>query len=116
MTIPAPSDTGLSDDEKCQTCNQTYGWHRENKPVHPFNTGQAGIRALFAKRGDRDPRDGAKTPQGGSQGAAPAPWPFDPVLRQALIDKGVLTPEDLVNAKLKIEAVTAQLMGGPGGQ
>lgn len=35
----------------------------------------------------------------------------DPVLRQALIDKGVLEPQDLINATLKIQAVSAK----PGG-
>lgn len=34
------------------------------------------------------------------------PMPFDPVLRQALIDKGVLTVEDLNNAEAKIRVVS----------
>jgi hypothetical protein len=36
-----------------------------------------------------------------------SPWPFDPVLRQALIAKGVITPEDLRMAEDQIRAVTA---------
>lgn len=31
-----------------------------------------------------------------------ASFPFDPVLRLALIDKGILTPEDLTAAEAKI--------------
>jgi hypothetical protein len=42
-------------------------------------------------------------------------WPFDPVLRQALIDKGVLVPQDLRDAEEKIRAVTSATMGAPGG-
>jgi hypothetical protein len=34
-------------------------------------------------------------------------YPFDPILRQALIDKGVITPQDLADAQAKIEVVTA---------
>jgi hypothetical protein len=34
--------------------------------------------------------------------------PFDPVLRQALIDKGVLTPDDLRDAEAKIMVITGQ--------
>jgi hypothetical protein len=107
-----PDPMKIDLDSECQTCKQSYRWHLDNKPVHPFNTGAAGVRTLFQKRGDRDPQRGGKTPQDSSQTPEPTAWPFDPVLRQALIDKGVLTPDDLANAKAKIEAVTAQMMTG----
>jgi hypothetical protein len=35
-------------------------------------------------------------------------YPIDPVLRVALINKGVITPEDLRNAEEVIRATTAQ--------
>jgi hypothetical protein len=38
--------------------------------------------------------------------------PFDPVLRQALIDAGVITPRDLTVAEEKIRSVTAGILGG----
>lgn len=44
----------------------------------------------------------------------PAPWPFDPVLRTALIDKGILTVDDLRNAEDKIRATTGQGMTNGG--
>jgi hypothetical protein len=75
--------------------------------MHPFNDGQAGAAAfLGVKKRDRGnpTSDGGKTPQRGSQ---VSPWPFDPVLRQALINKGVLTPDDLRQAEEQIHAVTA---------
>jgi hypothetical protein len=34
--------------------------------------------------------------------------PFDPVLRQALIDAGVLTPQQLRDAEDKIRSITGQ--------
>ena len=79
--------------------------------MHSFNDGQAGAAAFLGmKRRDRgnSPGDNGNGAQRGSQ---TAPWPFDPVLRQALIDKGVLTPEDLRDAEDKIRAVTAQFTG-----
>lgn len=43
--------------------------------------------------------------------------PFDPVLRQALLDKGILTVQDLRDAEEKVLAVLAQaipqMMGEP---
>ncbi len=38
--------------------------------------------------------------------------PFDPVLRQALLDKGVLTVDDLESARRKIAAMTEHVLGG----
>lgn len=40
--------------------------------------------------------------------------PFDPVLRQALVDAGVITPEQLEQARLKIEMMTANVVGNRG--
>lgn len=100
-----------SDDDVCATCGQTWGWHRVHNPVHPFNTGEAGAKAILAGRKDREAKRGGHMAQGGPQGVQ---WPMDPVLRQALIDKGVLTPEDLVNARAKIEAITGAMLPGGG--
>lgn len=108
------SDTvvpGMSD--KCKTCGNTYGWHIEEQPRHPFNGGSVPFKATFGDRTRRDDRNG---PQRGSDGATRQAWPMDPVLRQALIDKGVLTPQDLRDAEEKIQVTTAQFMGGQGGE
>lgn len=46
-------------------------------------------------------------------------YPFDPVLRMALIRKGVITPDDLREAELAIQATTGQMVAeaeGKGGQ
>jgi hypothetical protein len=47
--------------------------------------------------------------------AAPQPqmssFPFDPVLRLALINKGVLTPDDLTQAEQQIKAIGGALNG-----
>jgi hypothetical protein len=101
--------TTTSDPENtCRTCLNDKKWHEENNPIHPFNTGEANATAFL---GQRD-RRGSGTSQRGSQDAsrrisAPRPaFPMDPVLRQALIDNGVITPKDLTDAEAKIQAIT----------
>jgi hypothetical protein len=94
-----------SDDDVCQTCTRTRRWHDENKPVHPFNDGQAGAKALLGqRRGTDTPRD-----RTGPQG--PPQYPLDPVLRQALVDAGVITPQQLRDAEEKIRVVTGLFNG-----
>lgn len=97
-----------SDDDECRTCGKTRGWHREHRPMHPFNDGQAGATAFLGnknRRGSTGTGDNGNDAQRGSQAA---PWPFDPVLRQALMDAGLITPEMLRDAENKIRAVTSQ--------
>lgn len=105
----------IAGDEECRTCGQTYDWHREHKPVHPFNTGQAGIKALLGARRDRDPQRDGSGAQRGSQAASRVVWPTDPVLRVALIRKGVITTDDLREAEDMLKA-SMGLEGGPDGE
>lgn len=93
------------DPEICQTCDNSRAWHEANKPMHPFNDGQAGATAFLGRRDQRR----EPGPQRGSEAARlsqRAAYPIDPVLRQALVDKGVLTPQDLKDAEDKIQAIT----------
>lgn len=97
-----------SDDDICHTCGQTYLWHLKNAPRHLFSF-EADSTAFLGPRRNRDPQRTTQTSQRGAEGpqTVAAPWPFDPVLRQALINRGVITPEDLVTAEASIRAVTA---------
>lgn len=109
----------VNEDDRCHTCGNTYGWHLETSPVHPFNTGESGATAFLRSRRDRDTQRGVERSQRGPETPSVAPFPFDPVLRQALIDAGVLTADDLVRAEMKIRAVTGmfnQSMGEGDGQ
>jgi len=94
--------TTMSEDDPgpCRTCDRSFDWHKKNNPIHPFNDGQAGAISFLKKGREKD-----KAPE---VQVRRAEWPFDPVLRQALINKGVLTPEDLRDAEEQIKAVTAQ--------
>lgn len=79
-------------DETCATCNRSHGVDGYN-PMHPFRS---------------------KTEPGFMRKPEPeiepvtSAFPFDPILRQALIDKGVLTIDDLRNAEAKILITTGQ--------
>jgi hypothetical protein len=86
----------------CRTCLNTREWHEENNPVHPFNNGEAGATAFLKRR----ERKGSQRPAEVTQMSLP----FDPVLRQALIDAEVITVDQLRTAEEKIRAVTAQFL------
>src|SRR3954451_13360080 len=105
--MSSPSDhgsNGLNELDRCHTCQRTRLWHEVHTPVHPFNDGQAGAKALLGSRRGTDTQRGRNEAQG------PTQFPFDPVLRQALVDAGVSTPQQLRDAEEKILAVTAQFM------
>lgn len=107
-------------DSKCYTCENTYEWHEANKPLHPFNTGEAGATAFLDPRTKRD-RSGAQRGSEGVRSAQRAAFPMDPVLRQALVDAGVITPQQLRDAEEKIHAITGMFnqnpnLRGPGGE
>lgn len=95
---------------KCMTCSQTWLWHQNNEVRHAFNDGTLGAAATFGKKLP----DGGRTPPTGAQPVTveTVRWPFDPVLRQALITKGVITAQDLTDAEANIRAVTDQFNGG----
>lgn len=108
--MPEPSD-------RCQTCRNTYAWHEENNPVHPFNDGQAGAKAFLGSRRVRDPQTGRKVAQQGSQTPPTVVWPSDPVLRVALMNAGVITADDLRRAEEQLRAAMGPIFeGGPNGQ
>lgn len=89
--MTSPSDE-VGGEECCTTCGQTKRWHEENQPRHEFN-GPVGVPPVRVK-------------------TTAAPWPFDPVLRQALVDKGIITVQDLADAEAKIRAVSGMTGGG----
>lgn len=88
----------------CITCNRSgegdpRDWHTGQHVFRSADDARAGV----GWKGPSEPRrdDNATV-------RPPPRYPFDPVLRQALIDKGVLTPDDLRNAEAKILVVSGQ--------
>lgn len=78
----------------CATCNREHGVDGY-MPRHPFRSKSEPAFMPEAKTGDPIEPQHVR-------------GPFDPVLRQALIDKGVITIDDLRNAEAKILVVTGQ--------
>lgn len=86
----------------CGACNRTANDHGNS--VHPFSPKGASTGWLKPPKnmpparidvgGERVPTSMLATPP-----------PFDPVLRQALINKGVVTPEELAIADKTIRAL-----------
>lgn len=97
---------------KCTTCSNSWLWHQNNGDEirHAFNDGTIPTSATFGKKLP----DGGRTKPGGNAEVTveEARWPFDPILRQALIDKGVITADDLTNAEKTIRAVTDNFKAG----
>jgi hypothetical protein len=87
-------------DPVCATCNRPHGG--DYTPRHPFRAKGSAVVL--------DPPKGRPQPELDVDGVliGRARFPFDPVLRQALIDKGVLTVDDLRDAEAKIMVTTGQ--------
>lgn len=83
--------------QTCVTCNNSG--EGDPRDWHHF-------RHAFKAAGD--PSSPFSRPQSDEQAATVVRGPFDPVLRQALIDKGVLTVDDLRNAEAKILVVSGE--------
>lgn len=92
----------------CTVCHKTERNHGSTR--HRFTTGRVDMSELFPKR-PGDPAQG-HTPTGASQAVTGAlSVPFDPVLRLALIDAGVITPEQLAAAQAKMQAMNQEVLG-----
>jgi hypothetical protein len=92
--------------DKCSTCGQTRTWHRNNRPRHPFAP-YGTVGALVDSSSDRESIQDISDDR-----IVHVRSPMDPVLRQALMDKGVLTIEDLEQAERKIALLSEHVRGG----
>lgn len=73
--------------DRCVICSQDRQWHSDNHSKHAFTL----------KDGELKPR--ADETQRGMPAKKP---PFDPILRFVLIDKGLITTEDLEKAERQL--------------
>lgn len=106
-------------DRRCDACGQTFTWHQEHPETrHPFSAGEDGATDFLKRRRDRDVKRGPIGSQRGSDRPQIIASGNDPVLRIALINRGVLTPADLMVAEeqLREALANAQQEGGHDGQ
>lgn len=101
------------DDQICTVCSLKKGDHGDRR--HAFTpTGTRVDTAQFARKRRPQSAEGDDASRRGGMPQAIAQTPFDPVLRQALLDAGVISIEQLDAARAKIEAVTNYVMQPPG--
>lgn len=87
------------DNDVCRSCGNTRAWHEAHHPRHPFvMDGPALLRA----------------PDNVIPQTSHVDLPFDPILRMALINNGILTAEQLSQAEKDFRAINGG--GGNGGE
>lgn len=103
------------DDQPCTICGIPDGEaHKGRRHMYSAPGARVDVSQFAAKR----PKDDVMSDDKGAQGQntySVTQTLFDPVLRQALIDKGVISPQDLTDAQAKIAAITQNVMGGSDG-
>lgn len=117
---PAPGLADYPPDTKCRTDGLSYEWHQKHQPKHVFRPeeeptpSQQDALAAQANGFDRSTAAIAALPP--ATPTTPVPirtLPADPVLRMALIQKGLITPEDLSKAEETIFATQAHPSTAP---
>lgn len=92
---------------KCSVCNQTLAWHEHHHPVHKFTTAGGALELETA-----DNHRGHEQPS--SDSPAQRTLQGDPVLRLVLIQKGVISTDDLTATEAMLLA-TGAIVTRPGG-
>lgn len=82
----------------CRMCDRSYQWHQDNFVRHPY-TPSGSHNEL------RDTTRDKKPSQTQSASVVHTSVPFDPVLRLVLIEKGIISPQDLSEAEKKLGVV-----------
>lgn len=75
----------------CRICGSPRDSHGDR--IHPFTPPGVPVDQTFLR-----PRQ---------QQAGQSNLPFDPVLRQALLDRGILTPADIREAEVKVQMIVS---------
>lgn len=85
----------MSEDDICRTCDRSRAWHDENRPQHPFRD-KGDIAPMGITEKERRKALPRKTQVNTHE------WPGDPILRIALMSKGILTMADIVAAEQQL--------------
>lgn len=103
----------MSDFIPCAVCEKPELEHHDTQHLYTPQGSRVDTSQFKRKRPKGDDEGDDK----GNDRRIPASYtqtPFDPVLRQALLDAGVLTIEQLDEARKKIELLTNTVTGGRG--
>lgn len=103
----------VNEDDVCRVCKYSFQWHQENNPRHPF-TPEGGSLDFLKRRGTPDHTAGRSTSPRGSD-TSPIPMTLsDPVLRIALMNRGVISAADLVIAESQLREALAAVRSEDG--
>lgn len=105
------SDTSSSDFIKCTICHESELAHGDKQHLFTPEGTRVDTSQFARKRPGRDVKGDDATSERGMTYAY-TQTPFDPVLRQALVSKGIITVEDLEQAQREIGVLTNQVTGG----
>jgi hypothetical protein len=99
MDVEHTVERVIDDDEECAVCLQTWAWHKAAQPAHKFARAGEGLET----RSSDLPTEAEARPQ-----APPAEIHIagDPVLRLALVKKGLLTEMQLDEAEMWLREAT----------
>lgn len=107
---------GETEVELCTLCKNDREWHRENNPRHPFTPPEGSLAFLGdgnkarQEAKERHPSRPVKVLQG---------LPSDPALRILLIEKGLVTQDELNDVERRIREAQANgsvIIVTPGGR
>lgn len=100
---PLPEGFGTG---PCSVCGNDQVWHVQSGARHPYTP--EGVEWDMRTTNDRRKSTQAEP---GAAAVRLLHGPIDPVLRQALMDKGILTPEDLEEAERKVNLISQAFHG-----
>jgi hypothetical protein len=82
----------------CRICGQTFSWHQDNRPRHPFIEKHSDrVMPLGKNKEEKKQQDKPKKVV-----LETREWPSDPILRIALVKKGILTQADILAAEAEL--------------
>lgn len=83
----------------CRMCGNSWEWHQAHYARHPYTSPNSTNELRDVTRPDRRAQANTDAP------IVHTTTPFDPVLRLALIEKGIVSPDDLKKAEEKLGVV-----------
>lgn len=94
----------------CTICAQPEGMHNGTSIRHTFTPPGVDVdTSQFARKRPKVADEGDDTPDVDSAPVTRVQTPMDPVLRTALIERGVISIEDLEAAERKVHALTGEI-------
>lgn len=94
----------MSEPRVCKMCGRDEDWHNVHRARHPFIPKDSdAVMPLKPKKNQPDKADTKKK----KVVLETREWPSDPILRIALVKKGILTQADIIAAEAELREAAA---------